>query len=78
MTIFARNADTGMAKWVYQMTPHDEWDYDGVNEMILVDDMQVERQARARRSSISTATASAIRSTARPANCWSPRNSIRR
>ena len=26
-----------MAKWVYQMTPHDEWDYDGVNEMILVD-----------------------------------------
>jgi PQQ-dependent dehydrogenase (methanol/ethanol family) len=37
MTIFARNADTGMAKWVYQMTPHDEWDYDGVNEMILTD-----------------------------------------
>ena len=26
---------TGKAKWVYQMTPHDEWDYDGVNEMIL-------------------------------------------
>ncbi|MCB1884475.1 MAG: methanol/ethanol family PQQ-dependent dehydrogenase [Geminicoccaceae bacterium] len=37
MTIFARDADTGMAKWVYQMTPHDEWDYDGVNEMLLVD-----------------------------------------
>ena len=37
MTILARDADTGMAKWVYQMTPHDEWDYDGVNEMILVD-----------------------------------------
>ncbi len=37
MTIMARDADTGMAKWVYQMTPHDEWDYDGVNEMILVD-----------------------------------------
>jgi PQQ-dependent dehydrogenase (methanol/ethanol family) len=37
MTIFARDADTGMAKWVYQMTPHDEWDYDGINEMILVD-----------------------------------------
>ena len=36
-TIFARDADTGMAKWVYQMTPHDEWDYDGVNEMILAD-----------------------------------------
>jgi len=37
MAIFARDADTGMAKWVYQMTPHDEWDYDGVNEMILAD-----------------------------------------
>ncbi len=37
MTIFARNPDTGMAKWVYQMTPHDQWDYDGVNEMILAD-----------------------------------------
>lgn len=37
MTVFARDADTGMAKWVYQMTPHDEWDYDGVNEMILAD-----------------------------------------
>ncbi|NDP59909.1 MAG: methanol/ethanol family PQQ-dependent dehydrogenase [Oxalobacteraceae bacterium] len=37
MTIFARDLDTGKAKWVYQMTPHDEWDYDGVNEMILAD-----------------------------------------
>jgi PQQ-dependent dehydrogenase (methanol/ethanol family) len=37
MTVWARNPDTGMAKWVYQMTPHDEWDFDGVNEMILAD-----------------------------------------
>ena len=37
MTIFARDLDTGKAKWVYQMTPHDEWDYDGINEMILAD-----------------------------------------
>ncbi|WP_046865692.1 lanthanide-dependent methanol dehydrogenase XoxF5 [Microvirga massiliensis] len=37
MTIFSRDVDTGMAKWAYQMTPHDEWDYDGVNEMVLVD-----------------------------------------
>ncbi|MBO0662040.1 methanol/ethanol family PQQ-dependent dehydrogenase [Jiella sp. MQZ9-1] len=37
MTINARDADTGEAKWLYQMTPHDEWDYDGVNEMILAD-----------------------------------------
>ncbi|OHV78643.1 methanol dehydrogenase [Ensifer sp. LCM 4579] len=46
MTIFARDADTGMAKWAYQMTPHDEWDYDGVNEMILVDDMEIDGQPR--------------------------------
>ena len=45
MTIFARDPDTGMAKWVYQMTPHDEWDYDGVNEMMLVD-MEVKGQTR--------------------------------
>ena len=37
MTIFARDVDTGMAKWVYQMTPYDEWDFDGINEMILAD-----------------------------------------
>jgi PQQ-dependent dehydrogenase (methanol/ethanol family) len=37
MTIFARDVDTGQAKWVYQMTPFDEWDFDGINEMILAD-----------------------------------------
>jgi PQQ-dependent dehydrogenase (methanol/ethanol family) len=35
MTIWARDVDTGVAKWVYQMTPHDQWDFDGINEMIL-------------------------------------------
>ena len=37
MSIFARNPDTGAVKWVYQMTPHDQWDYDGINEVPLVD-----------------------------------------
>jgi lanthanide-dependent methanol dehydrogenase len=37
MTIFARDLDTGKARWVYQMTPHDEWDFDGINEMVLID-----------------------------------------
>ena len=37
LSIMARDVDTGVAKWVYQMTPHDQWDYDGVNEMILAD-----------------------------------------
>ena len=45
MTVFARDVDTGMTKWVYQMTPHDEWDYDGVNEMILAD-QQIGGQTR--------------------------------
>jgi PQQ-dependent dehydrogenase (methanol/ethanol family) len=35
--IMARDADTGELRWVYQITPHDLWDYDGVNENILVD-----------------------------------------
>ena len=35
MTLFARNPDTGMAAWAYQMTPHDGWDYDGINESVL-------------------------------------------
>jgi methanol dehydrogenase (cytochrome c) subunit 1 len=35
MTIWGRDADTGKAKFGYQKTPHDEWDYAGVNVMIL-------------------------------------------
>jgi PQQ-dependent dehydrogenase (methanol/ethanol family) len=37
MSLFGRDLDTGVATWIYQMTPHDEWDYDGVNEIILAD-----------------------------------------
>ncbi len=37
MSIWARDLDTGQVKWIYQMTPHDEWDFDGINEMILTD-----------------------------------------
>ncbi|MEJ2058890.1 MAG: methanol/ethanol family PQQ-dependent dehydrogenase [Gammaproteobacteria bacterium] len=36
MSIIARNPDTGEAAWAYQMTPHDGWDYDGVNESVLI------------------------------------------
>jgi PQQ-dependent dehydrogenase (methanol/ethanol family) len=35
--IFARDPNTGQAKWYYQFTPHDEHDYDGINEQILLD-----------------------------------------
>jgi lanthanide-dependent methanol dehydrogenase len=35
--IFARDPATGSARWYYQMSPHDEHDYDGVNEQLLLD-----------------------------------------
>ncbi|WP_352755519.1 methanol/ethanol family PQQ-dependent dehydrogenase [Mesorhizobium sp. M0482] len=35
--IFARDPDTGAAKWFYQWTPHDLHDYDGINEQVLLD-----------------------------------------
>ncbi len=44
-TMFARDPATGMAKWAYQFTPHDQWDYDGVNEAVLLD-MPIEGKLR--------------------------------
>ncbi len=37
ITIWARNPETGAAKWAYQIEPHDGWDYDEIMENILVD-----------------------------------------
>ncbi|MFL5296658.1 MAG: PQQ-dependent dehydrogenase, methanol/ethanol family [Phenylobacterium sp.] len=34
--IFARDPDTGAAKWFYQSNPHDVHDYDDINELLLV------------------------------------------
>ncbi|MGQ9424526.1 methanol/ethanol family PQQ-dependent dehydrogenase [Gilvimarinus sp. F26214L] len=36
-SIIARDPDTGMARWAYQISPHDAWDYDEIMENILVD-----------------------------------------
>jgi alcohol dehydrogenase (cytochrome c) len=36
-TLFARDPDTGMAKWAVQWNPHDTHDYDGINELVLLD-----------------------------------------
>jgi PQQ-dependent dehydrogenase (methanol/ethanol family) len=36
-SIFARDPDTGEARWAYQWTPHDEHDFDGINENVLLD-----------------------------------------
>ena len=38
----ALNADSGKLVWHYQFTPHDVWDYDGVNEMVFVDGLRQE------------------------------------
>ncbi|HYE20209.1 MAG TPA: PQQ-binding-like beta-propeller repeat protein, partial [Tepidisphaeraceae bacterium] len=35
--VFARDPDTGEAVWYYQWTPHDLFDWDGINENVLVD-----------------------------------------
>jgi PQQ-dependent dehydrogenase (methanol/ethanol family) len=35
--IFARDPDTGAARWFYQTSPHDLYDYDAVNENIVVE-----------------------------------------
>ena len=35
--IFARDPDTGEARWFYQWSPHDLYDYDGINENVLLD-----------------------------------------
>ncbi len=36
-SVLALNADTGKITWHYQFTPHDAWDYDGVNELVFAD-----------------------------------------
>ena len=36
-TIWARDPETGMAKWAYQVVPHDSWDYDEIMENVLLD-----------------------------------------
>jgi len=35
--IFARDPNSGAARWYYQYSPHDEHDYDGINEQLLLD-----------------------------------------
>jgi PQQ-dependent dehydrogenase (methanol/ethanol family) len=35
--IFARDVESGRARWFYQFSPHDLYDYDGINENVLID-----------------------------------------
>jgi alcohol dehydrogenase (cytochrome c) len=36
-SVLAMNPETGKIAWHYQFTPHDAWDYDGVNELVFAD-----------------------------------------
>ena len=36
-SVLALNPETGKIAWHYQFTPHDAWDYDGVNELVFAD-----------------------------------------
>jgi PQQ-dependent dehydrogenase (methanol/ethanol family) len=45
-TVFARDPDTGQARWAHQLVPHDMWDYDEIMENVLVD---MEWQGRLRK-----------------------------
>jgi PQQ-dependent dehydrogenase (methanol/ethanol family) len=36
-SIIARSPETGEARWAYQVTAHDSWDYDEIMENVLVD-----------------------------------------
>uniref|UniRef100_P12293 Methanol dehydrogenase [cytochrome c] subunit 1 n=1 Tax=Paracoccus denitrificans TaxID=266 RepID=DHM1_PARDE len=46
MAIWGREATTGEAKFAYQKTPHDEWDYAGVNVMMLSEQEDKQGQMR--------------------------------
>ncbi|HEY0411764.1 MAG TPA: PQQ-dependent dehydrogenase, methanol/ethanol family [Allosphingosinicella sp.] len=35
--VFARDIDTGQARWFYQSSPHDIFDHDDINEQLLLD-----------------------------------------
>src|SRR5438045_4125412 len=43
--MFARVPETGDARWYYQTSPHDLFDHDGVNELVLAD-VQINGQTR--------------------------------
>jgi PQQ-dependent dehydrogenase (methanol/ethanol family) len=43
--VFARDPDTGEALWFYQIVPHDQHDYDGINESVLLD-LQIDGRLR--------------------------------
>jgi len=35
--LVALDPETGALRWHFQVIPHDRWDYDAMNELVLVD-----------------------------------------
>ena len=71
-SIIALHADTGRLAWYYQTTPHDHWDFDAAQKLILAD-LNL-GGATGRSSCRPTRTASSTCSTARPAELLSAKN----
>ncbi len=44
-TLFARDPDSGAARWADVLNPHDLWDYDEINENVLLD-LPIDGQTR--------------------------------
>ncbi len=74
-SILARDPDTGELRWALQVTPHNVWDYDAVNESIVAD-LPINGQC-GKCSCTSIATDSRTRSTGRPGRCWWPSRTCR-
>ena len=77
MSIWGRDVDTGKVAWVYQMTPYDEWDFDGINEMILAD-LNVKGTKRPVAGALRPQRLRLHARSHRLASCWWPRSSTRR
>jgi alcohol dehydrogenase (cytochrome c) len=46
-SVIALDADSGELRWHFQATPHDTWDYDATNGVVLIDVEQNGKQVRA-------------------------------
>ena len=75
-SIIARDADTGEARWIYQATAHDSWDYDEIMENVLVD---MDYGGRRRKLIVHPGRTGFVSSSiAKTASCCRRKNSSRR
>ncbi len=46
-SVVALDPDTGKVRWHFQYTPHDMWDWDGINELLFAEILHEGRQVKA-------------------------------